>query len=409
MARRESSAKDPVLSRLRPAAPDGRGPGARMAGGQPRMGMPQPQGRLSLGDVSSVPRQGRPSSATAARGQLASRPPLGRLSVGDVTSSSRPLPRGPLAPLSRAGAIAMEQRRHGKFTTGHVISHGRRPMALGRLSAADSMARDPEAGISRLSVGDVVPRASLQAPRRRRRWSRRVLLAVLGGVALAGILGLGLGLGLSAPGRDGGGDESGLLAPRPPEPPSPPPFSPLQAEVDNEVVLDLSSGVLLNKDRPATAAEIIDEIVKGITDQGQPAPVSITVIQRLDVVAFQPPGTSDDDFAAVLCSQLPADYDRERYWYMTVPLLVKTSGLDASHSVIDPPDFEGAADGTTATLQAVAIEMRTVVEPGSQDSLVEDAVASGDTKAAVARDVLASLLSPNVSDPNSFISNTTSY
>jgi len=300
----------------------------------------------------------------------------------------------------------MEQRRHGKFTTGHVISHGRRPMALGRLSAADSMARDPEAGISRLSVGDVVPRASLQAPRRRRRWSRRVLLAVLGGVALAGILGLGLGLGLSAPGRSDGGDGSGLLAPRPP----PPPFSPLEAEVTREVVLDLSSGVLLSQQRVGTA-QIIDEIVKGITDQGQPAPVSIAVLQRVEVIADQ--GDKDDtEFEGVLCDTLSTDYDRSRCsatkqassrrlleeraqrrslalasWNMEVMLQP-----GSPHLVADGPDLDAVEGVSSATLQAVAIEMRTIVRPSAQDNLVEDAMASGDAKTSLATAVFASPL-----------------
>ena len=62
--------------------------------------------------------------------------------------------------------------------------------------------------------------------------------------------------------------------------------------------------------RPATAAEIIDKIVQGINQMNQPAPVSITVLQRLELIAFQPPGVSDDDFGAELCGSLPLSYEQ---------------------------------------------------------------------------------------------------
>ncbi|EOD05536.1 hypothetical protein EMIHUDRAFT_259279, partial [Emiliania huxleyi CCMP1516] len=111
-----------------------------------------PQDRRSVGDVTTA---GRPPKASAAQSGAKQLPPS-RLSVGDVTKKPPPLSR------SRTEALAEEQRRHGRFATGQIIRH--------------SQATDAEVGVSRLSVGDVVPRAAARASRGRR-WSRRFLIA----------------------------------------------------------------------------------------------------------------------------------------------------------------------------------------------------------------------------------------
>ncbi|EOD23090.1 hypothetical protein EMIHUDRAFT_195665 [Emiliania huxleyi CCMP1516] len=135
----------------------------------------------------------------------------------------------------------------------------------------------------------------------------------------------------------------------------------------SDVVLELSIGARVN-DGPATAADIIAEIIKGIKAQDQPEPVSFDVLQQLEVVAFQPPGVSDEDFGAELCGSLPLSYEQD--------------GVIA-----------------TARVQRLEIKMNIV-------SAVEDATPSADAAVLSAREVLAALL--NGTDPFSFITNETS-
>ena len=58
-------------------------------------------------------------------------------------------------------------------------------------------------------------------------------------------------------------------------------------------------------------------------------------------------------------------------WNMEVMLQPSTA-----HLVVDGPDLDAVEGVSSATLQAVAIEMRTIVRPSSQDNLVEGASAT---------------------------------
>ncbi|EOD07241.1 hypothetical protein EMIHUDRAFT_198606 [Emiliania huxleyi CCMP1516] len=192
-----------------------------------------------------------------------------------------------------------------------------------------------------------------------------------------------------------------------------------------------------------TVDSIIKAITAGIVSQSEPAQLSIDVLQKFVVVARQM-DLADDDFEEALCSA-DDDYDPDRCSATQIaaaspsappaqpppaqPLVgrrllslsrrrslsvaggaqwdMRARLVNTSRRILQPPDLGDLAEAVK--LDAVIIEIETLVLPSSPDSLVDDVRDSGRISAEVVPNVLAALLDltnlTNATDPFSFITN----
>ena len=233
-------------------------------------------------------------------------------------------------------------------------------------------------------------------------------------------------------------------APKPPPPTPPPTPPPSMAASQYLATLDLST-VSISKE--VTVDSIIKAITAGIVSQSEPAQLSIDVLQKFVVVARQI-DLADDDFEEALCSA-DDDYDPDRCSATQIaaaspsappaqpppaqPLVgrrllslsrrrslsvaggaqwdMRARLVNTSRRILQTPDLGALAEAVK--LDAVIIEIETLVLPSSPDSLVDDVRDSGRISAEVVPNVLAALLDltnlTNATDPFSFITNVTTY
>ena len=153
----------------------------------------------------------------------------------------------------------------------------------------------------------------------------------------------------------------------PPSPPSAPPSSlalpswPEGGRIVHEIVLDLLTISL--PEEPATAGSVVDGIRAGISAAGQPAPLSIHILQQIAVLVSNM--TDAGSWEAALCAA-GDDYDASGCSAVRQSRRRRSLGEDSSswevratlrrgssRRVWQPPDYGGLVE--EATLTAVVV------------------------------------------------------